>query len=66
MDNVITGRLLLLIITLTVAMFGAFRFTPELDDVKNSFIYRVALAMMIARGLGYLWFDIFNLFPIAQ
>lgn len=66
MDDVIIGRLLLLVLTLIFSFGGAFKFTPELDDVKSAWIYRISVAMLIARGLAYIWFDIFNLFPLTQ
>lgn len=62
--QMLIGRILILIISIAVAYYVAFRQTPELDNVENRWVYRVSYGMLILRALGFIAFDSFGLFPL--
>jgi len=70
MDIVIThetqmliSKILLLATCSIISWYIAFRQTPELDGVKNAWIYRVSYGMLILRGLAFT-FTTIGLLPI--
>ena len=58
------GRILLGIVTLVVAGFYTHWTTQDLRTVPKALDYRIAYYMLVVRGLTFLWFDVFKLFPL--
>jgi len=58
------GRIVIAAVCSILSWYIAFRQTPELDGVKNACLYRTSYGMMVLRGMGFIAFTIFNLFPM--
>jgi len=62
--QMLIGRIVLFILTVIIAYHIAFNNTPELKGVQNAWLYRASYGMMVWRGLGYIAFSVFGLFPM--
>ena len=51
LDLVLIKNVALLIASLVLSCLMAFKGTRDLDEVKNRFVYRMALVMMYSRGM---------------
>ena len=60
----IIGRIFVFLLAAIIAAYAAFKETPELNEVENAWMYQLSYMMLIFRGLAYVAFDGFNLFPI--
>ena len=58
------GRQFIVAIAITVAAYLALKKTPELDEVKNAWIYRTSYGLLILRLICITAFDVFQLFPL--
>lgn len=57
-------RAVILLVLASGFGFWAFFRTPQLDGVKDSFIFRVAFWLLLIRGTIFILFDMWELFPI--
>ena len=63
-DQMLAGRIVLLILSFIIAGYIAFKQTPELDEVENAFMYRMCYGLLIVRIFAYTFIDAFGLFPL--
>lgn len=60
----IIGRLCIVIIGCLIWGYVAFKQTPELDGIKNAWIYRTSYFALLLRGWMFILLNMANLFPL--
>lgn len=58
-------RLVIVVIVFAISFVISFKYTSDLDEVENRSLYRVALGMLLTRGvLMLLLHDSLGIFPL--
>jgi len=60
---IIALRAAVMLIGAILAFGYAFKYTPELNEVRNRFLYRYFFGSGLLRVWIFLWFDVVGLFP---
>ena len=65
MDWNVVGRLVVMGIGALLLGHVAFRETPELNGVKNAWVYRWSYFLLMLRGWNLTFFDLLDVFPVG-